>query len=88
MGCALKTGYHFATIEGLIMIKLHNHFFARYSYQLPGGPGLFLAFSVSAAAAQDAAAIRRGEALVNRDCSRCHATARTGQPKAAAIASK
>jgi mono/diheme cytochrome c family protein len=41
--------------------------------------GWFLAFCVSAAAAQDGAAIRRGEALVNRDCSRCHATARTGQ---------
>ena len=41
--------------------------------------GLFLAFSVSAAAAQDGATIRRGEALVNRDCSRCHATTGTGQ---------
>jgi cytochrome c len=41
--------------------------------------GLFLAFAVSAAAAQDTAALKRGEALVNRDCSRCHATARTGQ---------
>ena len=41
--------------------------------------GLFLAFGVSAAAAQDAAKLKRGEALVTRDCSRCHATARTGQ---------
>jgi cytochrome c len=41
--------------------------------------GLFASFCVSAAAAQDAATIRRGEVLVNRDCSRCHATARTGQ---------
>ena len=41
--------------------------------------GLFVTFSVSAAAAQDAATVRRGEAIVNRDCSRCHATARTGQ---------
>jgi mono/diheme cytochrome c family protein len=41
--------------------------------------GLFVAFCISAAAAQDAATVRRGEALVNRDCSRCHATARTGQ---------
>ena len=39
----------------------------------------FLVLCVSAAAAQDAAAIKRGEALVNRDCSRCHAAARTGQ---------
>jgi cytochrome c len=49
--------------------------------------GLFLAFAVSAAAAQDTAALRRGEALVNRDCSR-HATARTGQsphPQAPAL---
>jgi cytochrome c len=41
--------------------------------------GLFVAFSVTAAAGQDAVTIRRGEALVNRDCSRCHATARIGQ---------
>ncbi len=41
--------------------------------------GLVLAFGLSAAAAQDAATIRRGEALVNRNCSRCHATARTDQ---------
>jgi cytochrome c len=41
--------------------------------------GLLFALAVSAAAAQDAAALRRGETLVNRDCSRCHATARTGQ---------
>ncbi len=41
--------------------------------------GLVLVFSASAAAAQDAAALKRGEALVTRDCSRCHATARTGE---------
>jgi cytochrome c len=41
--------------------------------------GLLLAFAASATAAQDAAALRRGEALVNRDCSRCHATAHVGQ---------
>jgi mono/diheme cytochrome c family protein len=41
--------------------------------------GLFVAINVSAAAGQDAATIRRGETLVNRDCSRCHATARIGQ---------
>jgi cytochrome c len=45
----------------------------------PTSLGLFLALGVSAAAAQDAATLRRGEALVTRDCSRCHATARTGQ---------
>jgi cytochrome c len=41
--------------------------------------GLFLALGVSTAAAEDAPMLKRGEALVNRDCSRCHATARTGQ---------
>ena len=41
--------------------------------------GLFVAINVSAAAGQDAATIRHGETLVNRDCSRCHATARIGQ---------
>jgi mono/diheme cytochrome c family protein len=41
--------------------------------------GLLLAFAASAATAQDAAKLKRGEALVNRNCSRCHATARTGQ---------
>jgi cytochrome c len=41
--------------------------------------GLVLVFTASAAAAQDAAALKRGEALVTRDCSRCHATARTGE---------
>jgi cytochrome c len=45
----------------------------------PTSLGLFLALGVSAAAAQDAATLKRGEALVMRDCSRCHATARTGQ---------
>ena len=41
--------------------------------------GVLLALGVWAAVAQDAATLKRGEALVNRDCSRCHATARTGQ---------
>ena len=41
--------------------------------------GLFVAFCISAAGAQDAATVRRGEALVNRDCSRCHSTTRAGQ---------
>jgi cytochrome c len=45
----------------------------------PTSLGLFLALGASAAVAQDAATLKRGEALVNRDCARCHATARTGQ---------
>jgi mono/diheme cytochrome c family protein len=45
----------------------------------PTSLGLFLALGTSAAIAQDAATLKRGEALVNRDCARCHATARTGQ---------
>ena len=40
--------------------------------------GAVLAFAATAAAAQDAAALKRGEALLARNCSRCHATARTG----------
>jgi mono/diheme cytochrome c family protein len=35
--------------------------------------------SSATAQEQDAAKLRRGEVLVTRDCSRCHATARTGQ---------
>jgi mono/diheme cytochrome c family protein len=45
----------------------------------PTSLGLFLALGASAAVAQDTATLKRGEALVNRDCARCHATARTGQ---------
>jgi mono/diheme cytochrome c family protein len=41
--------------------------------------GLLFALAASAAIAEDAAKLRRGEALVNRDCSRCHATGRIGQ---------
>jgi cytochrome c len=41
--------------------------------------GLVLVFAASAAAAQDAAAPKRGEALVTKNCARCHATARTGE---------
>ena len=40
--------------------------------------GAVLAFAATAAAAQDEAALKRGEALLARNCSRCHATARTG----------
>ena len=39
---------------------------------------LYMVFAVSAASAQDAALLKRGEALVTKECSRCHATARTG----------
>jgi cytochrome c len=38
-----------------------------------------LGFAVTAAGAQDAAGLKRGESLLARDCSRCHATARTGE---------
>jgi mono/diheme cytochrome c family protein len=40
---------------------------------------LMLICAASAAAAQSAADSKRGEALVTRDCSRCHAVARTGE---------
>jgi len=43
--------------------------------------GLYLVFAASAASAQDAVAIRRGEALLAKDCSRCHATGRTGESR-------
>ena len=43
--------------------------------------GLYLIFIVEAAWAQDAGAIKRGEALVAKDCSRCHAIARTGESR-------
>jgi cytochrome c len=33
----------------------------------------------SAASAQGAANVKRGETLVTRDCARCHATTRTGE---------
>jgi len=43
--------------------------------------GLSLAFAISAAGAQDASALKRGEALLAKECSRCHATARTGESR-------
>jgi len=43
--------------------------------------GLYLVIAVSAANAQDAVALKRGEALLAKDCSRCHATARTGESR-------
>jgi len=42
---------------------------------------LYMVFAVSAAQAQDAAALNRGEALLTRECSRCHATARTDESR-------
>ena len=39
--------------------------------------GLYLVCAVSAACAQDTASVKRGEALLAKECSRCHATART-----------
>jgi cytochrome c len=43
--------------------------------------GLYLVIAVSAACAQDAAVLKRGEALLAKECSRCHATARTDQSR-------
>jgi cytochrome c len=43
--------------------------------------GLCLAFTVAAANAEDAAALKRGESLLAKECSRCHATARTGESR-------
>jgi len=43
--------------------------------------GLYLVIAVSAANAQDAAALKRGEALLAKDCARCHATTRTGESR-------
>jgi len=40
--------------------------------------GAVLVVAASAAAAQDGTALKRGEALLARNCSRCHATTRTG----------
>jgi mono/diheme cytochrome c family protein len=43
--------------------------------------GLYMVFVVSAAGAQDAMVLKRGEALLAKECSRCHATARTGESR-------
>jgi cytochrome c len=43
--------------------------------------GFCLAFAVTAAGAEDVAALKRGEALLAKDCSRCHATTRTGESR-------
>jgi cytochrome c len=41
--------------------------------------GLAFACAASAAAAQNPAAVKRGETLLTTNCSRCHAIARTGE---------
>jgi cytochrome c len=41
--------------------------------------GVYLALLASAAAAEDMATLRRGEALLARNCSRCHATGSVGE---------
>jgi cytochrome c len=43
--------------------------------------GLYVALAISAACAQDAAALKRGEDLLIKECSRCHATARTDESR-------
>jgi len=44
-------------------------------------PTLYMVFAVSTACAQDAAVLKRGEALLAAECSRCHATARTDESR-------
>ena len=41
--------------------------------------GLALACAAASASAQGTADLKRGEALVTRNCARCHATMRTGE---------
>lgn len=43
--------------------------------------GLYLALTMSVACAQDAAVLKRGETLLVKECSRCHAIARTGESR-------
>jgi cytochrome c len=43
--------------------------------------GLYLAFLTSTAAAEDMTALRRGEALLARNCSRCHAIGSVGESR-------
>ena len=58
------------------------------THRVPGGLvmkllslGFYLALAVTAANAAETAAVRRGESLVAKDCSRCHATGRTGESR-------
>jgi mono/diheme cytochrome c family protein len=43
--------------------------------------GFCLVFVTLVAHAQDAAVLKRGEGLLAKECSRCHATARTGESR-------
>src|SRR5215470_5652625 len=43
--------------------------------------GLYFILAMTPAAADDVAAIKRGEALLATDCSRCHAIASTGESR-------
>jgi mono/diheme cytochrome c family protein len=43
--------------------------------------GLSMVFAAAAAGAQDAATLKRGEALLAKECSRCHATGRTDESR-------
>jgi cytochrome c len=43
--------------------------------------GVYLSFVVSAAAAEDMSALHRGEALLVRNCSRCHAIGSIGDSR-------
>ena len=43
--------------------------------------GLCMIFAASMAFGQDADALKRGEALLASECSRCHATGRTGESR-------
>jgi cytochrome c len=43
--------------------------------------GPCLAFAVTAAFAEPAAVLKRGESILARDCARCHATARAGESR-------
>jgi len=43
--------------------------------------GFYFALAVTAANAAETAAIRHGESLLAKDCSRCHATGRSGESR-------
>ena len=43
--------------------------------------GFCLAFAATAANAEDAVALKRGESLLAKACSRCHAIARSGESR-------
>jgi len=43
--------------------------------------GVYFAFVLSAAAAEDVTALHRGEALLAKDCARCHAIGKLGESR-------